>query len=70
VQGSYRRWRVAPKTKEGRTLLKEVQHTLATEGVVRVDAGVLASSPSGGKGSAFRIKGLNRPAPALGALRH
>jgi hypothetical protein len=70
VRGSYRRWRVGMGTKEGRELLNEVRETLESKGVVRVDAGVLASAPVGGKLSHFRIKAYNEAVPALGALPH
>jgi hypothetical protein len=70
VRGSPRRWRVGPKTTEGRDLLAELHDSLETKGVARVDAGVLASGPSGGKLSHFRIRDFDEPAPALGALTH
>jgi hypothetical protein len=70
VDGSYHHWRVGPKTKEGRAILADLRERLESNGVVRVDAGVLASAPSGGKLSHFRIKEFNEPTPALGALPH
>lgn len=70
VNGSERHWRVGPKADGGRELLADLERALEKKGVGRVDAGVLASGPSGGKLSHFRIKRFNKPTPALGALPH
>jgi hypothetical protein len=70
VNGSERHWRIGPKVDGGRELLADLERALEKKGVARLDAGVLASGPTGGKLSHFRIKRFNKPTPALGALPH
>ena len=70
VRGSYDQWRIGPRTDGGPRLLNDLARALQRKGVARLNAGVLASGPSGGKLSLFRIKAFNEPAPALGPASH